>query len=239
MLIAKKTGVDHVSAPADYQELYRKYYGYVVALVQKQGIAESNAEDVASEILVRFWERDFLREFDRDAVFEHDGVQYRARFKSFLSKFVIAYLPGHRDRQTKRTHRELLIMDMPIADGNANSETSKASWGEQHGGEQISAEDEFFSSAAIADMLEYMRTYITNLPLRSPVDTCDLEALFDEMLKQIMDSGGWENEPLRQRFNVSSTAMHQWTWILRKHLAVAMNRRTPAKRVQRDQGIAA
>lgn len=238
MLIAKN-GVDHVSAPADYHELYRKYYGFVVALVQKHGISESNAEDVASEILERFWERDFLKEFNPEAVFEHDGVRYPARFKSFLSKFVIAYLPGHRDRQTKRTHRELLIMDMPIADGNANAETSKSNWGEQHGGETVSAEDEFFGAAAIADLLDYMRGYLDNLPAHSKIEGCDLSALFSEMLRQIDTTGGWENEPLRERFNVSSTCMHQWTWVLRRHLVNAMNRNLPAKRVQRDARMAA
>lgn len=239
MLIAKKTGVDHVSAPANYDELYRKYYRFVVALVQKHGICESNAEDVASEILERFWERDFLSEFDGDAVFEHDGVQYRARFKSFLSKFVIAYLPGHRDRQTKRAHRELLLMDMPINDGSANTEASKATWGEQHGGEAISAEEEFFGGAAMADLLDFMRGYLTNLPLRSKSDSCDLNELFAEMLHQIETTGVWENEPLRQRFRVSSTAMHQWTWALREHLADAMGRNLPAKRVQRETRMAA
>src|SRR5215216_488189 len=105
-----KAVVNYAIAPGSYDELFRNYYPFVVGLVGKQGIAVDNREDVASEILLRFYERDFLNEFNPDLTFEVKGRIVRARFKSFLSAFVVNYVRSHRDRQNLRLRREPLIV---------------------------------------------------------------------------------------------------------------------------------
>lgn len=110
-------GSDSTKAPADYDALYRDYYKYVCSLVRKFGIDEGSKEDVASSILLRFYERDFLHEFNPDLEFTYRGEKRPARFKSFLNAFVELYVRHHRDRQRTLKEREPLVCDHPTPDG--------------------------------------------------------------------------------------------------------------------------
>lgn len=222
-------GVDHVSAPADYADLFRKYYDYVVTLVRRNGIEENRKEDVACDILLRFYERDFLAKFDPTLVFHYDGQDRPARFKSFLTKFVLTYVRGYRDKHARLAARELLICDMPIG-VSRNTGDTLATWVEVFGDPTPGAEADVVDALDEADLVAELRAHIATVPRRSKYDTCDLVVLFDAVIEQIRADGAWNVAELRARFGVSSTAMHSWMWWLRANLAAALGRPVPAKR---------
>lgn len=217
-------GADPVSAPANYADLFQQYYGYVVSLVRRSGIEISRAEDVASEILLRFFERDFLNVFDPTLVFHYQGRAHPARFKSFLTKFVLTYLRGHIDRQDRLHRRELLLCDNPVA------ATGVTCWLDVFGDTVDGPDSEIFAFLEEQELVARLRRHIAGVPKRSALDTCDLVALFDAVIEQIRTDGRWNITSLRRRFGVSSTAMHSWMWWLRTNIAAALRRPVPAKR---------
>lgn len=223
-------GVDYVSAPADYAELFERYYDYVVALVKRSGIDDVRKEDVAMEILLRFIERGSLEAFDPTLVFHFDGKDRPAKFRSYLTRFVLAYVRGHWDRQARLGARELLIWDMPMSEGAGWGDDAPSTWGELYGGSSPGPEDEVCDVLEEQERVKYLRDYIAGVPFRSRYDTCDLVALFDEVIRQIREQGGWNVAELRRTFGVSTTAMHTWMWWLRSNLAYALDRPVPAKR---------
>jgi hypothetical protein len=105
------------TAPTNYEALFDMYYDYVCKLVRKFGIDEQNKEDVASDVLLRFYERNFLEKFDPDFVTEYNGEIKPARFQSFLNAFVSLYVRGHRGNQKLRKDREPLMVDKPLDAG--------------------------------------------------------------------------------------------------------------------------
>jgi DNA-directed RNA polymerase specialized sigma24 family protein len=218
-------GADYVSAPRDYAALFEQYYQYVVALVRRLGIDDSRKEDVASEILLRFLERDFLNKFDPTLVFHYDGEDRPAKFKSFLTKFVMVYVRGHWDRQHRLNTRELLMCDRPVG-----KDDNTVAWVEVFGGNDPAAEDDVIDILDEQDLVDEMRAYILRVPRRSRYDSCDLVALFDEVIRHIRETGTWNVVELREHFGVSATAMHSWMWWLRANLADALGRPVPPKR---------
>lgn len=224
-----ESGPDFVSAPEDYTAFFRMYYPYVVALVRRMGITDDRKEDVASEILLRFLERDFLHEFDPSLVFEYDGQKRPARFKSYLSKFVVTYVRGHFDRQQRLRSREWLICDMPYHDRSFSGEYGSNTWIDVHGG-VTDFEDEVLNGLAEEKLVAQLRDHLATVPRRSKHDTCDLPRLFDEVVRQIRRDGEWNVNELKDIFAVSATAMHTWVWWLRENLAEALDRPCPTKR---------
>lgn len=220
-------GVDYVSAPRDYADLFRIYYEYVVAVVRRAGIEASRAEDVASEILLRFYERDFLSKFDPTLVFKYGGEDRPARFKSFLTKFVLIYARGHFDKQQRTAHREILVCNRPMGDRDTTD------WFEIFGGTVDGADLEVLEALEEKDLVQHLRAYVAQVPRRSSFDACDLVLLFDAVIDQIRTQGSWDIAALRAHFGISSTAMHSWMWWLRANLADALGRPVPAKRPRR------
>jgi DNA-directed RNA polymerase specialized sigma24 family protein len=225
--------VDFTAAPKDYEDLYRTYFDYVVSLVRRHGIQDASSEDVASEILLRFFERDFLTIFDPTMVFEYKGESRPARFKSFLSKFVLRYVRGHWDRQHRLLTHERLICDMPVGGGPASSlsgTANAATWlelhadsAEDHAADVIEAFDE-------AKLINECRDYLKAVPRKSHFDHCDLVALFDAIVEQVHTTGQCSVSTLRKQFKIGPTAMHSRIWWLRENLAQALDRPLPAKR---------
>lgn len=223
----------HVDAPRDYDECFRLYRDYIVALVTKMGIDDSRAEDVAHDILTRFFERDFLAVFDPHMVFTHHGRFRTARFKSFLTKFTITYVQGHRDKQRRLATREPLLMDAQVT-GTDGGAATQSTWGEQHCGQTPSAEDDLLAGEfGVHELIAHLRDYVASVPRRSRFDTCDLVKLLDEVLRQIDECGHWDITELRKTFGVGSTAMHSWMWWLRENCANALECRLPTKRSHR------
>lgn len=217
-----KERLDFFSAPKDYAELFTMYYDYVVGLVHKMGIDVQRKEDVASEILLRFYERDFLHRFDPSLVFSYNGEPRPARFKSFLNAFVMAYVRNHRDRQNRLRRRELLICNMPVVEGGAT-------WIEVFG--DIESDD--YSYLDEEELVNTLREYLRLVPRRSSVDRCDLLKLFDAVLAQVRLEGKCSVEYLQEQFGISSTAVHSWLGWLRVNVAEALGMPLPEKRIRK------
>lgn len=217
-------GADTISAPADYAALYTQYWDYVLTLVRRFGFEENRREDVAAEVLLRFYERDFLAVFDPTLVFEYQGQQRPARFKSFLTKFVLTYLRGLKDKQRRQANREKLICDTVVG------HQVDTAWIDVFGDTVPGADEIALGRLEEQDLVQRLREHIKTVPRRSGYDTCDLLALYDAVIAQIREHGVWNVAELRARFGVSNTAMNAWLWRLRENLAVALDRPVPPKR---------
>ncbi len=215
-----------MSAPRDYAEFWTVYRPYVISLlITRCGIYPQNAEDIASEIMTRFIERNFLAVFDPTMVFEFNGEARPARFKSFLSKFVETYAKGHRTRQDKMRSRELPILDVVRDDGNLWVDVFAPDLAADTGVLEGMDEDQ---------LVTFLRRHLAKVPKRSANDTCNLVVLFDQVMIQIRRDGRYNISRLRQIFQVSSTAMHTWMWWLRSEIAVALGLPAPTKRTKVD-----
>ncbi len=206
MARAKSATIDYSAAPSSYDELFRNYYTFVVALVGKHGISVDNREDVANEILLRFYERDFLNEFNPALTFEVNGRIVKARFKSFLSAFVVNYVRSHRDRQNLRAKREPLNLDA----GDPNT-----TWDSEH------YEDDY-SGLYEEELVLKIREHLKTVPRKSRQDQCDLVALFDAVVQQVRVNGKYSVKELQARFGVSPTAIHTWLGWMRLNIAEAL-----------------
>lgn len=227
-----ESGVDYVAAPADYADLHSRYYRYVVRLVQRAGIHRDGAEDVASEILLRFMERDFLAVFDPTKEFTYQGEMRPARFKNFLTQFVLLYVRGFYDKQQRVVTRELLICDMPVSTATADSQSSDraATWLDVFGGAVDDHQEDVLDRFDEEKWVDALRCRIALVPRRSKYDNCDLVDLFDAVVEQVREYNTVHIGELREQFNVSVTAMHSWLWWLKENLCVLLNRPVPPKR---------
>lgn len=233
--------VDYVSAPKDYADLFRTYYAYVVNLCAQFGIDENNKEDAACEILLRFMERQSLEKFDPELRFDYRGELRPARFKSYLSRAVDMYSRGLRDKQKKLARREQQICDtVPTApalirENSYLSTANMASWAEVFG---VAHDDH---AAGVEDMIDSdaeaaaLRAMLAGVPRRSSHDRCDLAALFDAVHAQVIAYGEYDIGVLKDRFGVSTTAMHSWMWWLKTNVAHFYGRPVPPKRPRRTR----
>lgn len=226
---------DYVTAPKNYADLFQLYYPYVCNLCARWGIDENNVEDVASEILLRFMERGSLEKFNPDLAFEYQGEMRPARFRSYLSRAVELYSRGFRDRQRKLAVRELQICDVDYTPSGRSGRPMPGAlpWVEQFGDVQEDHADgvhDMFDDEAEADGV---RAFLARVPPRSSHDTCDLVALYDAARTQILAFGEYDINILKNKFGVSSTAMHTWMWWLKQNLAHIYGVPVPAKRPRR------
>ena len=222
-----KSGVDYVSAPRDYAELFRIYYPYVVSLVRKWGISEDRKEDVASEILIRFMEKGCLETFDPTMVFVYDGKERPARFRSFLSRFVIAYTRGYLERQQQLARRELQLCNVPVGEPDASGPTQ---WVDVYGEPIPDIADAILDMIEATETVEHWKKELAKVPRRSPADNCDLPALLDAVVEQVLEYGIWDVPKLCERFGKKTTAMHAWLWWMRANLAPIAGRKCPDRR---------
>lgn len=229
--------VDYVSAPSNYADLFTIYYSYVINLCGQFGIDDNNKEDAASEILTRFMERRSLEKFDPHLEFEYRGEARPARFKSYLSRAVDMYSRGIRDKQHKLARREYQINDVVPVPGQHQSEwilgSANARWVEVFGEATPDPADgvhDMFDEEVEANTV---RALLAQVPLRSTQDRCDLVALYDAVRIQILTYGEYDISVLKDRFQVSTTAMHSWMWWLKTNLATIYGRPVPAKRARR------
>jgi DNA-directed RNA polymerase specialized sigma24 family protein len=221
-------GVDFVSAPKDIASLFEIYYPYIVYTVRRAGIAENCAEDVASEILLRLYERNFLEEFDPTLTFRYQGEDRPARFKSFLTRSVLKYVRGHYDKQKRYRTRELLLCDLLLNE----EDRQDARWVEVFGG-SVEFEDDVLNALAADEWAADLRKYLEQVPRRSKVDQCDLPRLWDKVVDQIRRTGEINVHELCAAFNISIGAMYTWLHRMRCHLAAALDLPAPQRRPRR------
>lgn len=99
------------TAPEDYSAFFEEYFAYIRNLVAKCGIRPENVDDAASEVLLKFFEKDALAWYDPDKLHIHTGPGGKTRvttasFKTLLRRFVMLYSRTERDKQMLRDRRE-------------------------------------------------------------------------------------------------------------------------------------
>jgi DNA-directed RNA polymerase specialized sigma24 family protein len=201
-----------VPAPHSYEDLYRIYWPHVVNLVRTLGIEPDSVEDVASAILARFWERDFLAQYDPTRTTDRFGDDRVVGFKAFLSAFVRVYVQSHRERQHRVRRRELLLCDSPVGDSGAR-------WIEVLGltsSESVEAQVE--AQLSIDLLIESMRSHLASVPRRSRMDRCDLVTLFDVVMASFRSTGFVSVPAIQAAFGISETAAHTWLVRMRQCL---------------------
>jgi hypothetical protein len=199
--------------PASMDELAEHYGDYILGMVRKCGIPDQEAADSAQYILERLAKTDVLGQFDPEYVSEHQGRKVRTRFSTFLGAKVIRYCMGERGRLAKRSGHELLIVDAPAEDGAPLLELLGAAG---------ICDD--YSGLDMADAITALRAHLAAVPPRSARDTCDLVALFDELVAEVGQDGQFTYAGIQARFGVSGTTAGAWLSRLRQVLAPAAGR---------------
>lgn len=195
--------MDVVSAPLNTEDLYRNYSGYVKGLVCRLGIPPQEADDVAADIMARFYERDLIGMFDPDKEIERNGEVIPAKFRSFLSHHVSLYVRGKRDALARRSHREMLIADQPVEDGGT-------SWLDVFG----AAQWDDYSAVSADDFIARTRDHLARVAPRNSRDNCHLIELFDEMVRQVRETGAVSYPLIQEKFSISSTSAYAWvSWL--------------------------
>lgn len=194
--------------PADYDDLFRRYYGTIVRYVIKGNIPIDRADDVASEILTSIVAKDILSYYRPDFVSTYKGVSRPARFETFFIEVVKTYVRGHRDKGHRYARREILsrgddtgyFLDLAVGD----LDPAEQPW-------------------AYRMMVRQVREHLASLPRRSYKDRCDLAKLFDSIVRQVEETGRKDVEALMAEFGVSRAGMWKWIGYLRAEMAVVLN----------------
>lgn len=190
--------------PADFTELYQRYYSYVVRLIISRGIAPSDAEDVAQIILTHFYRRNSLAHYSPD----HRTAEGRqAKFTTFLSGFVLVYLKHHLDRarieEMRRANMHPLSEEDPLNEYSAINRQGPRVEDAQDGPEYVEFVQEAHARLAAADFS----------------GNCDLRELFEAMREQIAFTGAYNTAELAARFNAPVSTVQKWIGRLRTELA--------------------
>ncbi len=209
-MTAVNDGVDYRVPPADYAALYTMYYPIIVGLVKQRGVPLEHVDDVAAEIMLRLIERDVLAEFDPNLSYFYGGDARPARFRSFISKKVMLYAQGQRDKILRRTSREIQVWDDTNPDGG--------SWLEEVLFEE-GVDQSVLDTMDFEELISGIRAYLATVPPRSDYDTLDLVAFFDLFIAQDCESGRFNAQELRAEIGVSPTAFYQWRRWLAHHVA--------------------
>lgn len=205
--------VDAFAPPKTDAELFVQYYDEVKRLVYKAGFRGQDTADIASDILLRFYERKMLAEYDPTREFEQtDGSFRRASFRTFLYGFVKLYMWGKSERYHAQLERELVILDKPVPH-----------WEGVTIFEAFGPVAEFDTTAQeVVDLVEGIRLYLVDVPKRSRQDVCNLPRLFDRIVEMSLLDGKVSIKTLAAEFEVTGTAIHSWIRLLRHHVAVAL-----------------
>lgn len=101
-------------APQSYEDLIRDYHKVVMSIAAKAGLSGADAEDAAQTIMLRFWLRGGLEDYDPERLWNppdegwDDGkaaVPRTARFATMFKTFCLLSMRGERDRALRWYHR--------------------------------------------------------------------------------------------------------------------------------------
>lgn len=184
--------------PSTFEELYKHYYPYVARLVATSGIPHQDVDDVAQTLLMLFYEKGVLEDFDPEHDTTYKGVTRRALFRTFLSGFVKTYVRHYRDRIKIHAERERLLVNVPVFEQHE--------WGVFH----IEPYEETFEVLNEVELVNDIRWQMSTTEPNGPRDRCDLPALFNAVLEQSYRLGQLDVKELSEQFNVSKTTMHRW-----------------------------
>jgi DNA-directed RNA polymerase specialized sigma24 family protein len=210
------TASDPDFVPSDMDELARHYYDFIRGMVRKCGIPDQDAGDSVQYILERLGKTGAIAQYDPDHLTEHQGRLVKTRFSTFLGAKVMIYCRGERGRVGKRAWHEVQILDRP-ADGEEGTGLSMLL------GSLGSACDDY-SALESGEFIREMRAALAAIPPRSARDTCDLAALFDELVHEISETGAFSYAAIQARFGISGTTAGAWLSRLRTVLSRILDR---------------
>lgn len=205
--------------PSSYDELCLWYYDWVVGLVRRAGIPAQDVDDVAQDILEAEFKSGVLEMYDPEYQSEHQGKVVKVTFRSFLSSRVMLRCRGKRETITKRAMRELLLVD--------TTDESGARWIDLF----VGGEWDDYSEIDAKEFIDRMRAYLATVPRKSPQDSCDLLALFDELLHQVNETGEVSSAAIQERFGIADATATAWLARLRQIMTTAGDLPAPEKHV--------
>lgn len=197
--------------PKDYTELFQLYYDYIRKLVYRHGIDPQNVENVTMAVIMRFFEKDALSQYDPEFGIKNNSHQ--ALFRTFLSGFVISYLQHPVVMQGKLKRREGLSLDMPTGGttDNGNDETVYDMLAPVHEDNHEGLEYQM--------LVGQIRSKIATTPKRNGIDRCDMPALFEAILEQHAQQGSINVLALAEQFGVGKSTIQNWIKRLRDEIA--------------------
>lgn len=188
------------STPVDYGQLFDWYFEYIKRIVSRNGIQEQDVEDVASEILVRFIDKDYLTKFEEGRWFDTPDGRKQSRFQGYLASIVGKYVLNYRDKQRLSAEREPVRNEMPVQghDGSA------AMWIEVYapaveGGYEV-IESQLVHDGLVREAVEVL----SRCRSRSRVP---LSWVFTKAVEQIERSGRVSRWEMAQEAGVSDTTI--------------------------------
>lgn len=209
MPILNRTTPARDFVPADYTELYRHYYHYVVKLCIQQSIDWENADDVAQNILMKFMEKKVLEQYDPEKRFNG----HTAAFSTFLAGFVLMYVRHPRDRQNIHKDREGMSSDGLTISPEGTIER----WVEVYG---PSFEEEY-AALHEEEFLTHVRGHLAQADTGRKDTQLDLVKLFDAVARQVAEAGKYSTTKLMEEFGVTRSTIHNWLNRLRVEVAAA------------------
>lgn len=183
--------------PTDFSDMFEHYYPYVVALVRRRGILPQSAEDVAMTILTKFFEKNALEDYRPEFTTAHDGIVRSARFPTFLSGFVLAYLRHYQHRQGVHLRRESMALeDAPLS----------FLWSQGT-----------FEETEAQDFITSVTRHLQKIP-PTPRSKVAMADLFEAIVRQVELTGDISVTELAQTFGVSATSVRNWLAVLREEI---------------------
>lgn len=198
--------------PRDYEDLFRHYFPHVKRLVSSYRVDPQSVEDVSMTLLTKFVERESLEKYSETATFTHGGEEKTAKFSTYLSGFVFAYVRylAHRERLTK--HREVVAFDAPGLNGPGSP-----SWGEM----MLPPVEDSHEDLYAAETTQHIRSHLRTLPVKRGAD---LVLLFDLICTQVAEEGTIVVKDLAALFEVHQNTIRNWIALLRIEVAAAMEK---------------
>jgi DNA-directed RNA polymerase specialized sigma24 family protein len=115
---------DYMNAPPDYGTFFKQYLRYTRSLVSRFGVPPSDLEDVVSDIMARFLERDSIGVFSND--WSSRSATGKSNFRSYYSRFIVTYAQGMNRNVRRHANRNVLICDASVDDDN------RTTWVDEH-----------------------------------------------------------------------------------------------------------
>jgi len=204
--------------PRDFAELYEHYYLYVAKLVLRFGVPAGEVEDVTQSILLTFFEKNALEDFDPERMNDYQGKLRKAIFGTFLSGFVASYVRHYRDRIQVRVRRESLSVDTPVWTEEGETQTLHDLL--------VDPVEEDYDDLMEADLLASVRTHLSRVaPPRRSHAKLNLSLLFELILDQLSEHGAVDAKELAELFGVSGTSVQNWLKQLRAEIQTVIEDR--------------
>jgi DNA-directed RNA polymerase specialized sigma24 family protein len=186
--------------PDSFEDMFLKYYAYVVDFVHSLGIDRKDTEDVAMSILTRFYERESFDYYSPD----HKGSQEKvAAFRTFLSGFVKMYVRHYRDLQGEQKDRVPYSIDKLMFEDTTYAEHPSNAVEDSH------------LALLTEELFARISAHLKTLP---PLRKVNLSDFFDAVTTQVKAEGVINRPQLARDFGVTTQTIMNWLKLLRVHV---------------------